>query len=65
MKQFSITERMKFTLRLDSTNALNHTNLASPNNDITSGSVGQITNIAFNGNGYTMRRLQYSGTFRW
>ncbi len=65
MKQFSISERMKFTLRLDSTNALNHTNLAGPNNDITSGSVGQITNIAFNGNGYTMRRLQYSGTFRW
>jgi hypothetical protein len=61
-KQFSITERMKFGLRLDTTNALNHTNLGSPNNDITSGSAGQITNIAFNGNGYTMRRLQFSGT---
>ncbi len=65
MKQFSFTERIKFMLRLDSTNALNHTNLNTPNNDITSGSVGQITNIAFNGNGGGMRKLQYSGTFSW
>lgn len=65
MKQFSITERIKFTLRMDSTNALNHTNLNTPNLDITSPSVGQITNIAFNGNGATMRRLQYSGVFSW
>ncbi|HSU61556.1 MAG TPA: TonB-dependent receptor [Bryobacteraceae bacterium] len=65
MKQFSITERFKFTLRMDATNAMNHTNLDNPNFDIQSANVGQITNIAFNGNGYTMRRLQYSGVFSW
>jgi hypothetical protein len=65
MKQFSITERIKFTLRLDATNSLNHTNLDNPNTDVTSSTVGQITNIAFNGNGATMRRLQYSGVFNW
>ncbi|MDQ2843801.1 MAG: TonB-dependent receptor [Acidobacteriota bacterium] len=65
MKQFSITERVKFTLRMDATNALNHTNLDNPNTDVTSGSAGQITNIAFNGASYSMRRLQYSGVFSW
>jgi hypothetical protein len=63
MKQFSITERVKFTLRMDATNALNHTNLDNPNSNIQSSSAGQITNIAFNGNGASMRRLQYSGVF--
>ncbi|MBV9154812.1 MAG: TonB-dependent receptor [Acidobacteriaceae bacterium] len=65
MKQFSITERIKFTLRMDATNSLNHTNLDNPNGDVTSANAGQITNIAFNGNGATMRRLQYSGVFSW
>jgi hypothetical protein len=65
MKQFSLTERVKFTLRLDATNSLNHTNLDLPNGDVQSSTVGQITNIAFNGNGATMRRLQYSGVFSW
>ena len=65
MKQFSITERVKFTLRMDATNALNHTNLDNPNTDVTSGSAGQITNIAFNGASYSMRRVQYSGVFSW
>jgi hypothetical protein len=65
MKSFSITERMKFVLRVDSTNALNHTNLGLPNGDISSATAGQITNIAFSGNGGGMRRLQYSGTINW
>ncbi len=65
MKQFSITERIKFTLRMDATNSLNHTNLDNPNADVTSSSAGQITNIAFNGSGSTLRRLQYSGVFSW
>ncbi|MGA8027288.1 MAG: carboxypeptidase regulatory-like domain-containing protein [Bryobacteraceae bacterium] len=64
-KIFSLTERFKFQLRLDSTNALNHTNLGGPSNNVTGGTAEQITNIAFNGNGYTMRRLQYSGTLTW
>ncbi len=65
MKVFSITERIKFTLRMDATNALNHTNLDLPNGDVQSANAGQITNIAFNGNGATMRRLQYSGVISW
>jgi hypothetical protein len=65
MKQFSITERFKFTLRLDATNAFNHTNLDQPNNNVQSASAGQITNIAYNGSSYTMRRVQYSGVFSW
>ena len=65
MKVFSITERFKFTLRMDATNSLNHTNLDNPNANVQSGNAGQITNIAFNGNGATMRRLQYSGVISW
>ena len=65
MKQFSITERIKFILRLDATNALNHANLGPPNASITDSNVGQITSIAFQSNGGAMRRVQYSGTFSW
>ena len=64
-KQFTITERVKFQLRLDATNTLNHTNLGLPNADVSSPTVGQITNIAFSGNGASMRRLQYSGVITW
>ncbi|MDQ2841887.1 MAG: TonB-dependent receptor [Acidobacteriota bacterium] len=65
MKQFSITERVKFTLRLDATNALNHTNLGLPNASITDSNAGQITSIAYQSNGGAMRRVQYSGTLTW
>ncbi len=65
MKVFAFTERFKFQLRMDATNALNHANLATPSNNITGGNAEQITNIAFNGNGYTMRRVQFSGTLSW
>jgi len=65
MKQFAITERYRFTLRVNTTNTFNHTNLNNPKSDIQSANVGQITNIAYNGNGATMRRLQYSGVFTW
>jgi len=65
MKVFSFTERFKFQLRMDATNSLNHTNLSTPSNNVTGGTAEQITNIAFNGNGYTMRRLQFSGTLSW
>ncbi len=63
MKQFSITERFKFTLRTDSRNVFNHTNLGNPNADVQSGSVGQITSLAYGG--ANMRLLQYSGTISW
>jgi Carboxypeptidase regulatory-like domain len=65
MKVFSITERFKFTLRMDATNSLNHTNLDFPNNDVQSASAGQITNIAFSNNQGSMRRVQYSGVLTW
>jgi hypothetical protein len=55
---------MRFGLRVDATNLLNHTNLGLPNADLQSGSVGQITGTAQGGN-YTMRRLQFSGTFNF
>ncbi|MFZ0594805.1 MAG: TonB-dependent receptor [Bryobacteraceae bacterium] len=64
MKTFTVTERFKFTLRGDATNGFNHTNLGTPNNNITSAVAGQITTTAFGG-GYTMRRLQFSGTLNW
>jgi hypothetical protein len=63
MKQFSITERLKFTLRADARNVFNHTNLSNPNADIQSGNVGQITGLAYGGG--NMRLLQYSGTINW
>jgi hypothetical protein len=60
-KTFRITERLGFTLRADSTNALNHTNLGMPNNNVQT-SVGQITGLAAGGG---MRRLQFSGTVKF
>lgn len=62
MKVFSLTERFKFTLRADATNFFNHTNLGSPNNNITSATAGQITSLPGT---YEMRRLQYSGSISW
>jgi hypothetical protein len=64
MKAFSLTERFKFTLRGDATNAFNHTNLGSPNNNILDPKAGQITTTAFGG-AYQMRRLQFSGTINF
>jgi hypothetical protein len=64
MKQFTITERVRFTLRMDTTNTLNHANLGNPNNDVQSATAGQITSLAF-GNNYLMRRVQYAGIFRF
>ena len=63
MKTFSLTERIKFTLRGDARNAFNHTNLGNPNSDVQSSSVGQITGLAYGGG--NMRLMQYSGTFSW
>jgi hypothetical protein len=66
MKSFRITERVSFAFRMDSTNFFNHTNLSTPNTDVQSPQVGQITSIAFGGNnGVGMRRLQLSGTIKF
>ncbi|HLK65106.1 MAG TPA: carboxypeptidase regulatory-like domain-containing protein [Bryobacteraceae bacterium] len=61
-KTFKFTERLGFTLRADSSNLFNHTNLGTPNGDVQSPSAGQITGLAGGG---TMRRLQFSGTLRF
>lgn len=61
-KSFKITERSTFTLRTDSRNVFNHTNLGGPNGDVQSPSAGQITGIAAGG---FMRQLQFSGTIRF
>ena len=57
-KAFKITEGIRFTLRTDAFNSLNHTNLGLPNADVTSPQAGQITSLA---NNSSMRRLQFSG----
>ncbi len=63
-KTFKITERLGFSLRADSTNIFNHTNLGLPNTNIDQANVGQITGLAAGSGGY-MRRLQFSGTLKW
>ncbi len=47
-KIFSVTERVKFELRADSFNVLNHINWGNPDSTIDSGTAGQIigTNVA-------------------
>jgi len=64
MKTFKFTERLGFTLRADSTNVFNHTNLGLPNTNVDESTAGQITSLANGSAGY-MRRLQFSGTFRF
>lgn len=61
-KAFKLNERFNFTLRTDSRNVFNHTNLGLPNSDVQSPSVGQITGLAA---GAYMRQLQFSGTLRF
>ena len=63
-KSFHLSEKLLFTLRADSTNAFNHTNLGLPNTNIDQGSVGQITGLAA-GTGGFMRRMQFSGTIKF
>jgi hypothetical protein len=62
-KTFRITERLGFTLRADSQNAFNHTNLGMPNTNVQT-SVGQITGLAAGSSGH-MRILQFSGTVKF
>jgi hypothetical protein len=63
-KSFALTERFRFTLRADATNAFNHTNLGQPNSSILDSKAGQITTTAFGG-AYLMRRMQFSGRITW
>ena len=63
-KTFHITEKLGFTLRGDSTNVFNHTNLGLPNTNVDQSTAGQITGLAAGTNGL-MRKLQFSGTIRF
>lgn len=42
LRNFRITERLKFVLSLDALNATNHTNFAAPDTDPTSSTFGQV-----------------------
>ncbi|HEV8039930.1 MAG TPA: TonB-dependent receptor [Bryobacteraceae bacterium] len=65
-KTFKFTERFSFTLRTDSRNIFNHTNLGLPNSDVQSPNAGQITGTAGAAQGANgMRQLQFSGTLRF
>lgn len=61
-KTVRFSERIGLTLRGDSSNVFNHTNLGGPNGDIQSPSAGQITGLAGGG---TMRRMQFSATLKF
>ncbi|MFN0101264.1 MAG: TonB-dependent receptor domain-containing protein [Bryobacteraceae bacterium] len=57
MKYFSFTEKYRMSLRLETFNSLNHTNLGDPESNVTSPNAGRITGIAPS---YEMRRLQFA-----
>jgi hypothetical protein len=61
-KSFRIAERYSFSLRADSSNVFNHTNLGTPNGDVQSPNAGQITGLAGGG---SMRRMQFSATIKF
>ena len=61
-KAFALTERWRFTLRGDASNAFNHANLSTPNTNILDPNAGQITALVGT---YQMRRLQFSGTINF
>jgi hypothetical protein len=61
-KSFSLTERIKFELRMESYNALNNFNGALPNTTFGNSAFGAITAQQA---GYLGRQFQYSGRFSW
>jgi hypothetical protein len=61
-KEFSVTERIKFELRMEAYNAANSFNGALPSTAFGTSAFGAITAQAA---GYNGRQFQYSGRFRW
>jgi hypothetical protein len=61
-KDFNITERIKFVLRVDSFNAPNNMTWADPNTSVTSSLFGVTNNIRSNSYG---RRTQLGGRIEW
>jgi hypothetical protein len=58
-KNFQITERIRFQLRADFFNALNHTSYHDFTNSINSAHFGQFTDF------YPARQMQLNGRFTW
>jgi hypothetical protein len=56
-KNFKASEKYNFSLRAESFNAANHTNLGDPNNNVTSPDAGKITGLAPS---YSMRKMQFA-----
>ncbi len=61
-KGFKFTERYTFSLRAETFNTFNHTNLGDPESDVTSPNAGKITSIAPS---YQMRRMQFGFRLDW
>jgi hypothetical protein len=61
-KSFNLTERYRLSLRAETFNTFNHTNLGDPNSDVTSPDAGKITGIAPS---YQMRRVQFGFRLDW
>ena len=55
VREFGLTERLKFQFRAEFFNALNHTNLGTPNRFVNTPQFGTITEAATPG-----RELQFS-----
>jgi hypothetical protein len=61
-KEFPITERVRFELKMEAYNFTNSFNGANPSTDVNSSVFGRVVQQAA---GYYGRQLQYSGRFRW
>ena len=61
MKNFQIRERLRFQLRAEAQDALNHPMFAAPNTDPTSSLFGQVTATQFT----EQRRLNLIGRLEW
>jgi len=60
-RAFPITERVHFDLRVEAYNALNHTNLGTPNRFVNTPQFGTITEAATPGREFQLRaRLSFS-----
>lgn len=57
-KNFSLTERLVYTIRGEAYNLFNHTNLGLPNTNVNGNNPGVITGLAYPGQ--NMRRLQFA-----
>ncbi len=61
-KEFPITEKVSFELRMESYNFTNNFKGANPSTDVNSSVFGRVVNQRA---GYFGRQFQYSGRFRW